>query len=86
MLDQILAFEVAWFEAELVVWKENLEHKIRMFPQDQKVLVRRDDLPEEVYMEGAQKTILTNRYEHNPKARTRCIAVYQGQRLAAFGR
>ena len=76
VLDQILEFEVAWFEAELAIWKGNLEHKIRMFPQEQKVLVRRDDLPEEVYMEGAQKTILADRYERNPKARARCIAIH----------
>ena len=27
-------------------------------------------------MEGAQKTILQNKYERNPKARARCIAVH----------
>lgn len=76
VLDQILAFEVAWFESELLVWKTNPEHKIRTFPKDSLVLVKNSDLPEELYMEGAQRTILTNRYERNPKARARCIAVH----------
>ena len=75
-LDQILIFEVAWFEAELAVWKENPQHKMRAFPQDRLELIRKDDLPDEIYMEGAQKTILQNKYERNPKARARCIAVH----------
>ena len=76
VLDQVLAFEAAWFESELAVWKERPEHRIRAFPRDGGELVRREELPEEIYMEGAQKTILTNRYERNPKARARCIAVH----------
>ena len=76
VLEQVLAFEVAWFESELTVWKENPGHKFRSFPQDNHVLVSSSELPEEIYMEGAQKVILTNRYERNPKARARCIAVH----------
>lgn len=76
VLDQILTFELAWFEAELAVWQENPQHKMRAFPQDSIKLVRRDELPDEIYLEGAQKTILQNNYERNPKARARCIAVH----------
>lgn len=76
VLDQVLEFEVAWFESELAVWKENSRHKFRSFPQDDLVPVSSSELPEEIYMEGAQKVILTNRYERNPKARARCIAVH----------
>ena len=76
VLDQVLAFELAWFESELAVWKENPGHKIRPFPQNDLVLVSSSELPEEIYLEGAQKVILTNRYERNPKARARCIAVH----------
>lgn len=76
VLDQVLEFEVAWFESELAVWKENPGHKFRSFPRDDLVLVSSSELPEEIYMEGAQKVILTNRYERNPKARARCIAVH----------
>lgn len=76
VLDQLLAFEVAWFETELAVWQENPKHKMRAFPQDQHKLISKDDLPDEMYMEGAQKTILQNKYERNPKARARCIAVH----------
>ena len=76
VLEQLLMFEVAWFESELGIWKEQTGHKIRSFPQDESILVSKDDLPDEIYMEGAQKTILLNRYERNPKARARCIAVH----------
>lgn len=76
VLDQVLTFEVAWFESELAVWKKNPGHMFRAFPQDDHVLVNNSELPEEIYMEGAQKVILTNRYERNPKARARCIAVH----------
>lgn len=76
VLDQVLAFEVAWFESELTVWKDNPGHVLRAFPKDDHVLVSSSELPEEIYMEGAQKVILSNRYERNPKARARCIAVH----------
>lgn len=76
ILDQVMAFEVAWFEKELGLWIENSEHKIRLLPQDQHVLVSNSELPEEIFMEGAQKALLTNRYERNPKARARCIAIH----------
>jgi hypothetical protein len=76
VLDQVLAFEVAWFESELAVWKKNPGHQFRAFPKDERVLVNSSELPEEIYMEGAQRVILTNRYERNPKARARCIAVH----------
>ena len=76
VLDQILAFEVAWFESELAVWKENPGHVLRAFPHNNHVLVSSSELPGEIYIEGAQRIILTNRYERNPKARARCIAVH----------
>ena len=76
VLDQLLSFEISWFEAELTVWKENSEHTIRAFPQDHHVLVSNNELPDKLYMEGALKTILQNRYERNSKARARCIAVH----------
>lgn len=76
VLNQLLAFEVARFESELAIWKEEPIHKLRLFQQDAHVLVSRDELPDEIYMEGAQKAILTNRYERNPRARARCIAAH----------
>lgn len=76
VLDQVLVFEVAWFESELTVWKDNPGYVLRAFPKDDHVLISSSELPEEIYMEGAQKVILSNRYERNPKARARCIAVH----------
>lgn len=61
-----------------------LREKIRPFPNSEQELVHNTDFPEEFYIEGAQKQILTNRYERNPKARARCIAVH-GSACAVCG-
>lgn len=76
VLNQVLDFEISWFESELSVWKENSEHRVRAFPQDHCLLVNSSSFPDQIYMEGAQMATLTNRYERNPKARARCIAVH----------
>lgn len=48
------------------------------------MLIRNTDLPEKIYIEGAQKRILSNRYERNPKARAQCIAL-KGATCAVYG-
>lgn len=73
-LDQVFAFELRFFEAELTSWAENRSQRIRPFPNLDQESIRNTDLPETLYLEGAQKQILCNRYERNPKARARCIA------------
>lgn len=76
VLGQLYSFEVAWFETELNSWKAHPDYKLRAFPEDPTVLVSTSELPDEIYMEGAQKAILINQYERNPKARARCIAMH----------
>lgn len=83
-LDQVFAFERSYFETELAAWMNHPERKIRPFPHSEQELVRSTDLPDEFYIEGAQKQMLTNRYERNPKARARCIAVH-GSACAVCG-
>lgn len=73
-LNQVFAFELRFFETELTAWAENRSRKIRPFPYADQESIRNTDLPEMLYLEGAQKQILCNRYERNPKARARCIA------------
>lgn len=73
-LNQVFDFELHFFETELTAWAENRSQKIRPFPSLNQETVRNTELPETLYLEGAQKQILCNRYERNPKARARCIA------------
>lgn len=73
-LDQVFAFELRFFEAELTAWKEKCTQRIRPFSNLDQEVIRNTDLPETLYLEGAQKQILCNHYERNPKARARCIA------------
>lgn len=83
-LNQVFDFELSYFETELIAWKNNPDRKIRPFPHSEQTLVHNTDLPDEFYIEGAQKQILTNRYERNPKARARCIAAH-GSACAVCG-
>lgn len=82
--DQMLDCELAWFETELTVWQNDPEHSIRAFPQISQEKLCGSELPDDLYVEGAQKSILLNRYERNPKARPlHCFAGFslQGVRL-----
>lgn len=83
-LNQVFDFELSYFETELAAWKNNPDRRVRPFPHSEQELVHNTDLPDEFYIEGAQKQILTNRYERNPKARARCIAAH-GSACAVCG-
>lgn len=73
-LNQVFDFELRFFEIELTAWAEKRSQKIRPFPNLNQEAIRSTELPETLYLEGAQKQILCNCYERNPKARARCIA------------
>lgn len=74
-LGDVYDIDVMWFESELLRWSKASEHIIQGFPADDRELIRNTDLPDEFYIEGAQRQILSNRYERNPKARAKCIAM-----------
>lgn len=84
VLEQVFECERAWFESQLSAWQNDPVYILRPFPQDEYAPLQTDNLPDELYLEGAQKEILTNRYERNPKARARCIAV-QGSACKVCG-
>ncbi len=69
-------FEMPYFETELAKWKDNHEYHIKAFPDVSQVALSRDNLPEQLLVEGGMKDILTNKYERNRVARKKCIAVY----------
>lgn len=66
-LNQVFDFELSYFETELTAWKEDPTRKIRSMPHSQQEKIRNTDLPETLYIEGAQKQILSNQYERNPR-------------------
>ena len=69
-------FEMPYFETELAIWKDNHDYRIKAFPDVSQVAILREDLPEQLLVEGGMKDILTNKYERNSTARKKCIAVY----------
>lgn len=69
-------FEMPYFEKELTNWKKNPNYRIKTFPNISQVLLPREELPEELLIEGSMKDILTNQYERNRTARKRCLAVH----------
>lgn len=76
ILEQIYDYEISYFETELKAWLSDNSRKIKSFPQFDLLAVSSTELPEEILIEGAMKDILTNKYERNIKARSRCIAYY----------
>lgn len=76
VLNQVYDYEISYFETELKAWLTNHSHKIKSFPQFNLETVASTELPEEILVEGAMKDIISNKYERNLKARSRCIAYY----------
>lgn len=68
--------ELLFFERELRTWQNDHTRRIRDFPDLELHSVENHELPETVYMEGALKTILTDRFERNLQARKRCVAIH----------
>lgn len=69
-------FEMPYFETELAKWNADHDYRIKAFPDVSQVALPREELPEELLVEGGMKDILTNKYERNITARKKCIAVY----------
>jgi len=76
VLNQIYDYEISYFETELKEWLTDHSRKIKPFPQFELETVENTELPDEILIEGAMRDILSNKYERNIKARSRCIAYY----------
>lgn len=83
-LSKVLELEAAYFESELLVWKSNPLHRIRTLPAITQEQTSQAELPDILFIEGARKEIITNRYERSPQARARCIA-YHGTACKVCG-
>lgn len=75
-LEDFSEVEMPYFEAELSRWKDDHKYQIKSFPSISQVAISREDLPEELLVEGGMKDILTNKYERNLTARKKCIAYW----------
>lgn len=69
-------FEMSYFETELSKWLKDHEYVIKSFPDISQTVIEKDELPDELLVEGGMKDILTNKYERNMTARKKCIAYY----------
>lgn len=76
VLNQLFDYELSYFETEMKAWLADHDRKIKPFPQFEQEIISNTDLPDELFIEGAMRDILTNKYERNKKARARCIAHY----------
>lgn len=75
-LNQIYDYEISYFETELKAWLSDHNRKIKNFPELNQKVISSQELPDEILIEGAMKEVLSNKYERNLKARSRCIAHY----------
>lgn len=69
-------FEMPYFETELIKWRDDHDYQIKAFPDMNQTVILREELPEELLVEGGMKDILTNQYERNLTARKKCIAAH----------
>jgi len=76
VLNQVYDYEISYFETELKKWLTDHSRKIKPFPQFEFESINNTELPDEILIEGAMRDILSNKYERNLKARSRCIAYY----------
>ena len=75
ILSDFYEYEMPYFESELAEWKKNHSRIIKPFPALDNTELTKQDIPDGLLIEGAMRDILTNRYERNPEARKKCIAV-----------
>lgn len=75
-LDEAWQSDVAFFERGLEEWARGVERVVWHVPDSERTLVSSADIADELYVEGAQITILTDRFERSKAARKRCIAAH----------
>lgn len=83
-IDNFMRSELLFFDHELADFLAGERPHIRPFPAGEKHVVDPSDLPEDIFVEGAQITILGDRFERNQLARAQCIAKF-GAKCAICG-
>ncbi len=74
--DDFFEFELPFFEKELGKWYDDNGYRLGDLPALDLIPLEKVELPDGLFIEGAMKGVLTNRYERNPAARRKCIAVH----------
>lgn len=75
-LQSFYNIEFLYFENQLKKWVKNNNYSVKQFPLLDLDIVTNKDVPDTIYIEGALKQILLNKYERNRDARKRCIAIH----------
>lgn len=75
-LESFYETDLLFFEKQLVSDIAGADFHARRLPETDKQLVSNADLPQEVFIEGAEVRILSNRFERDRKARKRCLAIH----------
>ena len=75
-LESFYETDLPFFEKQLVPDIAGTDFHARRLPETDKQLVPNTDLPQEVFIEGAEIRILSNRFERDRKARKRCLAIH----------
>lgn len=83
-VDNFMRSELLFFDHELADFLAGERSHIRPLPAGEKHVINPSELPEEIFVEGAQITILSDRFERNQLARAQCIAKY-GAKCAICG-
>ena len=76
LLDDVWRTDVAFFERALEAWMDGRERIAWRIPDSGRSLVPSADIQSDLFVEGVQITILTDRFERSKAARKRCIAAH----------
>lgn len=84
LVDCFARTELLFFERELSAFLTGERTHIRALPSSEKHIMHSVELPDTIFAEGAQMTILSDKFERNDAARARCIAEH-GAKCAICG-
>lgn len=84
LIDQFARSVLLFFNRELADFLAGKRFRIRDLPESEKRIVDLSELPDSVFVEGAQVAILGDRFERSKAARARCIAEH-GAKCAICG-
>ena len=76
LLDDVWKTDVTFFEHALEAWMHGCERVTWRIPDSGRSIVPSADIQNDLFVEGAQVTILTDRFERSKAARKRCIAAH----------
>lgn len=76
LLDDAWRSDVVFFEKALDAWLGGREDVLWRIPDTMRSVTAPDEMAADLFIEGAQMTILTDRFERSRAARKRCLAAH----------